>query len=52
MSTEVPEVLADPVGVAVGLIAGIDPLLDRAALRAVVGRVAAGRPSAAVSPWR
>lgn len=42
MTTEVAEVLADPVGVAVGLIAGIDPL-DRAALEEVIARVAAGR---------
>ncbi len=43
MTTEVPELLADPVGVAVGLIAGIDPLPDHAALEEVVTRVAAGR---------
>jgi hypothetical protein len=41
--TEVPEVLADPVGVAVGLITGIDPLLDRPALEEVIARVAGGR---------
>ena len=34
-----PEVLADPVGVIVGLVAGREPALDRA----VIARVAAGR---------
>ena len=35
--------LADPVGVIVGLITGVEPALDRAAIEAVVTSVAGGR---------
>jgi hypothetical protein len=43
MTTQVPDVLADPVGVIVDLVAGVELALDRAAMTAVVTRVAGGR---------
>lgn len=38
-----PEVLADPIGVVVVLVAGIEPNLDRASIEATVTGVAGGR---------
>ena len=38
-----PDVLADPVGVIVGLVAGVEPALGRAAIRGLVISVAGGR---------
>lgn len=43
MTTEVSGVLADPAGVIVDLIAGVELALDRAAITGVVTRVAGGR---------
>jgi hypothetical protein len=43
MSAQTPDVLADPVGVVVELVADVEPDLDRAAITAAVTGVAAGR---------
>ena len=43
MGTAVPEVLADPIGVTVSLVVGIETGLDRPVVEAVVTRVAGGR---------
>lgn len=43
MSTELPDVVADPVGVVVGLITDLEPGLDRAAVGGIVEGVAGGR---------
>lgn len=43
MVAELPDVLADPVGIVVELVTGLEPALDRAAVEGVVSTVAAGR---------
>ena len=43
MTTETADVLADPVGLNVDLVAGVELALDRTAITAVVTRVAGGR---------
>lgn len=43
MTTTLPDVVVDPVGVIVDLVAGIEPALDAIAVAAVVHTVAAGR---------
>jgi hypothetical protein len=43
MSTELPDVITDPVGVVVGLITDLEPSLDRAAVVGIVEGVAGGR---------
>ncbi len=43
MAPQAPDVLADPVGVVAGLVAGIEVSLDRASIEDVVARVAGGR---------
>jgi hypothetical protein len=43
VTTVIPDVLADPVGVTVGLISGIEPGLGQAAIEAAVTSVAGGR---------
>ncbi len=43
MTTQPPEVLADPVGVVVNLIGDLEPALDRAAIQHAVTGVAGGR---------
>ncbi|HUL25456.1 MAG TPA: hypothetical protein VLW44_06760 [Streptosporangiaceae bacterium] len=43
MAAGIPDVLADPVGVAVALVAGAEPALSRAAVQDVVISVAGGR---------
>lgn len=43
MATQTPEVLADPLGVVVALVAGVEPALDRASIVKVVAGVAGGR---------
>lgn len=43
MAAGIPDVLADPVGVAVALVAGVEPALSRAAVQDAVISVAGGR---------
>jgi hypothetical protein len=43
MTTGIPDVLADPVGVIVAMISGIEPSLDRAVIEEAVISVAGGR---------
>ena len=43
MAAGIPDVLADPVGVTVALVAGVEPALSRAAVEDVVISVAGGR---------
>jgi hypothetical protein len=43
VTTDIPDVIADPVGVTVGLIAEVEPGLERAAIEEVVARVGGGR---------
>jgi hypothetical protein len=43
VSTGIPDVLADPIGVIVGLVAGVEPGLGRALIEATVTSVAGGR---------
>jgi hypothetical protein len=43
VGTEVPEILADPIGVTVNLVTGVETGLDRLVVEAVVTRVAGGR---------
>ena len=51
MTGSIPDVLADPVGVAVGLITSVEPGLDWKAAEAAIRSVAlAAGPSSASSP--
>jgi hypothetical protein len=43
MSTDLPEAVTDPVGVVVGLVADLEPSLDRATVVRIVESVAGGR---------
>ena len=43
MAAQAPDVLTDPVGVITGLVTGIEPTLDRAAIEDTVASVAGGR---------
>ena len=43
MTAGIPDVLADPVGVTVALVAGVEPALSRAAIEDLVISVAGGR---------
>ena len=43
MAAGIPDVLADPVGVTVALVAGVEPALSRAAVEDLVISVAGGR---------
>jgi hypothetical protein len=43
VTTGIPDVIADPAGVTVSLIAGVEPALDPAVVAAAVARVAGGR---------
>ena len=43
MSVVIPEVLADPIGVTVDLVTGVEAVVNRRSAEAVVVRVAGGR---------